>query len=315
MNAVETSGQPANLKWITIFNFISVYLVWGSTYLAIKYAVISFPPLLLASTRFFLAAFVMFALGKMTGEKWLLPRDRKVAAKSGMLLVLSNGFVCIAEMTIPSGLTAIIIGTTPIFMMLLNWGFFEKAPPNIRQVFGVFVSFIGIILLTKSDLAAANTTQLTAIMLLLIATIGWAVGTLMQKQAGRLPNIFTFSGFQLLIGSFLVLFLGAIRGEFSHLDISKIDSVGITALMYLIFFGSALGFSSYIWLSRHVEPSKIATYAVVNPVVAIWLGWLVADEHVNGQTMIYSLVVLFGLYFVIFKPTRRSKDIAPTKAH
>lgn len=314
MSNAENLSQPDGLKWITIFNFMSVYIVWGSTYLAIKYAVLSFPPLLLASMRFFLAAFVMFIFGKIKGEKWLLPADQKVAAKSGMLLVLGNGLVCIAEMTIPSGLTAIIIGTTPIFIMLLNWWFFERSVPNIRQVLGVFISFVGIVLLTKSDLLAANITQLVGIILLIIAILSWAMGTLMQRQAGKLPNIFTFSGFQLLIGAFLVLFLGGVRGEFAQFDISKINSTGIFALLYLVFFGSALAFSSYIWLSRNVEPSKIATYAVVNPVVAIWLGWLIANENVDLHTLMYSLVVLFGLYFVIFKPSGRvHKKIAPTK--
>lgn len=311
MNSTPSSNEN---QIRTILNFLSVYIVWGSTYLAIKYAVLSFPPLLMAAMRFFLAGWVMFTIGKIRGEKWLLPGDRRIAAISGALLVLGNGFVCIAEQTIPSGLTAIIIGTTPIFMMLLNWFFFERVVPNFRQVVGVIVSFAGIILLTKSDLAQANLSQVTGITLLAIAILSWAIGTLMQRRVGKLPNIFTFSGFQLLMGSILVAVMGTGMGELNQFDVSKINSTGVIALLYLVFFGSALAFSSYMWLSRNVEPSKVATYAVVNPVVAIWLGWLIADEHTDLNTLAYSLVVLFGLYFVIFKPKPiLNKKIAPAK--
>lgn len=302
---------------LVILNFLSVYIVWGSTYLAIKYAVFSFPPLLMASMRFFLAALVMFLIGKLRKEDKLLPPDKKIAGISGILLVFGNGLVCIAEMTIPSGFAAIIIGTTPIFIMLLNWFAFEKVSPNLRQVFGIVVSFMGIILLTKGD-ANANANQITGIILLLFAVLSWAIGTLMQRRAGKLRNIFTFSGFQLLIGSVAVGVLALIMGEHSQFEMAKVNMTGIMAVLYLIFFGSAIGFSSYIWLSRNVEPTKVATYAVVNPVVAVWLGWAIAGEKFNFDTLVYSLIVLIGLYFVIFK--RKGKNIsipqpiAPTKA-
>ncbi len=309
MNNLSTPSRTS-----IILNFLSVYIVWGSTYLAIKYAVLSFPPLLMSSMRFFLAALVMFAIGKIRKEEKLLPGDKKIAGISGMLLVLGNGFVCIAEMTIPSGFAAIIIGTTPIFVMLLNWFFFEKSIPQIRQVFGILISLAGIVMLTKGDMSSADSTQLVGVGLLGIAILSWAVGTLMQRKAGKLRNIFTFSGYQLLIGSFLVGILGATRGELAQFDVSKITSTGVLAVLYLIFFGSAVAYSSYVWLSRNVEPSKVTTYAVVNPVVAVWLGWAIADEHVDLNTMLYSLVVLVGLYFVIFKPKASTdKKIATVK--
>lgn len=291
-----------------VLNFLSVYIVWGSTYLAIKYAVLSFPPLLMASGRFFLAALVMFLIGKIRKEEKLLPADKKIAGTSGILLVFGNGLVCIAEMTIPSGFAAIIIGSTPIFIMLLNWFSFEKITPNLRQVFGIIVSFVGIILLTRGD-ANANASQLVGIILLLFAVLSWAIGTLMQRRAGKLRNIFTFSGYQLLIGSGVVGILGILMGEIGQIEMAKINMTGIMAVLYLVFFGSAIGFSSYIWLSRNVEPTKVATYAVVNPVVAVWLGWAIAGEKFNFDTLLYSLIVLIGLYFVIFKKKTAEKAV------
>jgi len=210
-------NNPSNTlnysKTTVILNFLSVYIVWGSTYLAIKYAVLSFPPLLMSSMRFMLAGLLMYGIGKVRGEAKLLPADKKIAAISGMLLVLGNGFVCIAEMTIPSGFAAIIIGTTPIFVMLLNWFFFEKSVPQIRQVFGILVSLAGIVMLTKGDMSSADSTQLVGVVLLGFAILSWAIGTLTQRKAGKLPNIFSFSGYQLILGSFLVGILGISRGE------------------------------------------------------------------------------------------------------
>ncbi len=302
------------MKTTVILNFLSVYIVWGSTYLAIKYAVMSFPPLLMASMRFLLAGLLMYGIGRLRGEANLLSPDKKIAAVSGILLVLGNGFVCIAEMTVPSGLTAIVIGTTPVFMMLLNWIFFERIAPTLRQVAGIFISFVGIALLAKGDIGLSTTAQIIGICLLTLAILSWSVGTLMQRRAGKLPNIFTFSGIQLLVGSGVVMILGIMRGEVGDFDFNQVTPVGIFSVLYLVVFGSAIAFSSYIWLSRHVEPSKVATYAVVNPVVAVWLGWLIAGEHVDVNTASYSLVVLIGLYFVIRPGKNIVHPIAPTKA-
>jgi len=308
----DTSLSPS--KTTIVLNFLSVYIIWGSTYLAIKYAVISFPPLLMASIRFLLAGLLMYGIGRLRGEQGLLLPDKKIAGVSGILLVLGNGFVCIAEMTVPSGLTAIVIGTTPIFMMLLNWLFFEKKIPTSMQSLGILISLIGIFLLTKGEMSVSGSEQLTGVFLLALAILSWSVGTLMQRKAGKLPNIFTFSGIQLLIGSVLVLILGILRGEVADFDTSKITSVGVMALLYLVVFGSMIAFSSYIWISRHIDASKVSTYAVVNPVVAVWLGWLIADEYVDMNTISYSLVVLVGLYFVIKPNKNLVKPIAPTKA-
>lgn len=256
----------------------------------------------------------MYGVGRLRGEQKLLPHDRKISGISGMLLVLGNGFVCIAEMTVPSGLTAIVIGTTPIFVMLLNWAFFEKTVPTVRQAMGILISLIGIVLLTKGEMSLSSSEQSAGVILLTFAILSWSIGTLMQRRAGKLPNIFTFSGIQLMIGSVLVFVLGLLRGEVADFDVNKVTNEGIFAVLYLIVFGSAIAFSSYIWISRHIEPSKVSTYAVVNPVVAVWLGWFIADEHIDMGTISYSLIVLIGLYFVIRPGKGLVTPIAPTKA-
>jgi drug/metabolite transporter (DMT)-like permease len=305
-------ARTTKINWEVILNFAAVYLVWGSTYLAIKYAIVSFPPLLMACSRFLLASGLMFSIGKLRGEQRLLSADKKIAAKSGLLLVMGNGLVCLAETSIPSGLTAIIIGTSPISIMLLNWFWFERSVPTFAQVAGVLISLVGIIFLTKGETHGTSEHHVLGVIALAIAVVSWSVGSLMQRRAGKLPNIFTFSGYQLFIGSFLVGILGIATGELKTFDASKITNEAIFAFFYLVLFGSALAFSSYIWLSRNVEPAKVATYAVVNPVVAVWLGWMIAGEQVNFSTMTFSFLVLIGLFLVIFaKPS--DKKMAPVK--
>lgn len=247
----------------------------------------------------------MFGIGKLRGEKNLIPSDAKIALKSGLLLIVGNGLVCLAEESIPSGLTAIIIGTSPISIMLLNWLFFEKLIPSKRQIFGILLSFVGIVFLTKGETHGANSNELLGVLALIIAVVSWGIGSLFQRRAGKLPNIFTFSAYQLISGSVLLGILGLLRGELNTFDASKITNEGIFAVLYLIVFGSVVAFSSFIWLNRNVEPSKVATYAVVNPVVAVWLGWLFLGEQIDMNTILYSFVVLIGIYFVIFSDSKK----------
>lgn len=303
------------LNWTVILNFLSVYLVWGSTYLAIKYAVVSFPPLLMASARFLLASALMYGLGMLMKESNLLPQDKKIAGRSGLLLVLGNGLVCVAEISIPSGLAAIIIGTSPISIMLLNWFFFERVAPTLKQFIGIVISFVGIVFLTKGETHGASHNQIIGIVALIVAVVSWSIGSLMQRTGGKLQNIFKFSAYQLFVGSFLVGILGVLTGELKVFDVSKINQEGVIAFFYLVLFGSALAFSSYIWLTRNVDPQKVATYAVVNPVVAVWLGWVIADERIDFNTILFSLLVLVGLYFVIFsKPVDKKMAQSKTRA-
>ncbi len=288
-------------KTAIVLNFLSVYIVWGSTYLAIKYAVASFPPLLMAATRFFVAGLLMMIIGKLRNEVKLQSQDQRLAAMSGMLLVLANGFVCIAEMSLPSGFVAIVIGMTPICVMILNWFFFEKVKPSLLQFLGILISLLGIILLTKNDSANIESSSAINIFLLVLAALSWAAGSIMQRGSGKVPNIFSYSGFQLVIGAIMIGAIGAVMGEIGQIEVSQINSLGIFSLLYLIIFGSTISFSSYIWISRHVDPQKVATYAVVNPVVAVWLGWAIADETLNIRTVLYSILVIVGLFFVLFK--------------
>ncbi len=283
-----------------ILNFILVYLIWGSTYLAIKVGVQDFPPLYMAAIRFFIAGILLFGIGKLRRETALQTQDRKIALLSGSLLVCANGMVCVAETKLSSGLTAMIIGTIPAWISLIHWKFFGGNRPRLKQAAGILIALCGIAFLAGSDSTDSHPTQIGGVLALLSSVILWSFGTLTQRKSGNLKNIFTFSGTQLGGGCILLALLAlTIEGPqaLAHLHAS---AESLIAFFYLVVFGSVIAFSSYLWLSRNVHPTKVSTYAVINPLVAVWLGWLFANEPITAGTLISSVLIICGIYFVIF---------------
>lgn len=293
--------DTAVARWKIILNFACIYLVWGSTYLAIKYAIVGFPPFFMASVRFVFASLILYVMSRARREKPLHKVDFKIAALSGTLLVLANALVCLAETDLPSGLVAVVCGTLPIWIMLLNWQVFEGVPPQFRQVAGIFLSLVGIFLLTQSQAVAGSSGTLISWLALATATVSWAFGTLIQRKSSEKNSLFRFSSVQMSVGAVCMLVIWSV---FEGVDSFKPEAVtfsSVMALIYLILFGSVAAFSSYLWLNRHGEPTIVSTYALVNPVVAIWLGWLFMSEPVTLTTVLFTLLVILGIYFVVMK--------------
>lgn len=297
-NSESSHAAPSMAK--VIINFLLVYLIWGSTYLAIKVGVKDFPPLYMAAMRFLVAGLLLFGIGKLRRETSLLPADRKIAVISGTLLVCANGFVCVAETWLSSGLAAMIIGTIPAWISLIHWRFFSGKRPSLKQAMGILISISGIVFLAGSDTQGAGSDRYWGVLTLLASVILWSFGTLTQRKAGNLRNIFTFSATQLSGGCVVLAFLALIFEGPRALLTLHVDGESLFAFFYLVIFGSVIAFSSYLWLSRNVNPTKVSTYAVVNPLVAVWIGWLFANEPLNSGTLISSVLILCGIYFVIF---------------
>ena len=295
--------QPSGKK--IILNLFGIYLIWGSTFLAIKYGIESFPPFLLAGIRFLFASAILFAISYFRGEPGLSRDDLKVAAISGPLLVLGNALVCVAEKSISSGMTAVAVGTIPAWLMLLNWKFFKGNRPRLRQFVGIFIALSGILLLTRSHTDENGVISITAWIALCMSILSWAFGTLIQRQATQKYSLFRFSSTQLGLGGILMLLAWGIFGSPASFDPQSITTVSVFALFYLAILGSVVGFTSYFWLSQNVDTTLVSTYAFVNPVVAVWLGWLIAGETVTLSTFICSAIALSGLYFVAIQPKQR----------
>ncbi len=290
-----------------ILNSLAIYLIWGSTYLTIKYAVADIPPLLLAGGRFVLAGLILLAIAQIKNERSLDRKTMKRALLSGSLLVMGNALVCVAETTISSGMAAVIVGSVPIWVMIFSWTIFRGKKPSPRQFAGIFASFIGLIVLSGSQ-GAAEYGSLKGVAAILVAVICWSFGTLLQSKADTKGRLIRYSGFQLFFGSSAAFVFAAMAGEYQAFEWARIGPLALASYFYMVIFGSAIAFSSYLWLSQNLEPSKVSTYAVINPLVAVWLGWALLDEPLTLTIIACTLLVLAGIYFVIF-PKKTKKPV------
>ncbi len=289
--------QPS--RTAIILNSLAIYLIWGSTYLAIKYAVEDIPPFLLAGSRFLVAGALLLVVSSIKREQALDTATRKRALVSGSLLVMGNALVCVAETKISSGMAAVIVGSVPIWVMLFNWTFFAGNRPSSRQAIGITSSMLGLILLSRAQ-GASDMGTLSGVAAIIAAVISWAFGTLLQSKADTKGRLIRYSGFQLLVGSSAAFLSALVTKEFSSFDWQAVRPLAIYSFLYMVIFGSAIAFSSYLWLSKNLEPSKVSVYAVINPVVAVWLGWLLLDEPLTMVIIGCTALILAGIYFVIF---------------
>lgn len=287
-------------RFRVVICFAAIYIIWGSTYLAIVHAIESIPPLLMSSVRMMIAGGLLYGIGWVKRESLPEKAVRRQAYLSGTLLVLANSFVCVAEKWVSSGLASVIVGTAPVWIIVFQWLFFHGTRPTGKQILGIAAALLGILLLT-SDTDAASPSSMLGMVLLFGSVIIWAFGTLIQRKAPKGIGLFIYSGLQLFYGGVVVLMLSL---NLEHPNASMLAHVqweAVLAVLYLIVFGSVIAFSAYLWLSMHVEASKVSTYALVNPLVAVWLGWLFNSEPVYVTMVFSSLLIIVGLYFVLFK--------------
>lgn len=295
--------MPASLSSIRsriVLCFAAIYVIWGSTYLAIVHAIESIPPFLMSGTRMLLAAAILLAVGLFKKEELPARAVRRLAYGSGTLLVLANALVCLAEKWVSTGRASVIVGTVPVWIIVFQWLFFKGLRPTGKQTIGVTAALLGVLLLT-SDTTAASPAENLGMAVLFSSVIIWSFGTLVQRKAPKGFGLFTFTSLQLSSGGLFVFILGLIFEKPQLNMFTTMQWEAVVALLYLVIFGSVIAFSAYLWLSMHVEASKVATYALVNPLVAVWLGWLFNSESVYMTMVFSSLLIVVGLYFVLFK--------------
>jgi drug/metabolite transporter (DMT)-like permease len=289
------------LSSTAIISLFSVYIIWGSTYLAIRYAIETLPPLSMAAARYLLAGLIMFALALFRKEKPLNTKQKKVAAWTGLLMVTANGLVCVAERWVPSGIAAVIIGAMPIWIMLFNWIAFSRIQPQINRLIGAGIGLFGIAQITLGEGSSLGLEHMGKVGILILCSSSWlwVIGTLSQRSIGSIQSPFLFSGLQMFAGSMIVGLLGLGLEQPWLIQYSEVSSQSIYAFFYLVFFGSVLTFTAYSWLARNVEPHVVSSYALVNPVIAIGLGWMFYDEAITSRFLVATLFILLGLVFLL----------------
>jgi drug/metabolite transporter (DMT)-like permease len=294
----KTSGAPGWLVWVALW---IVYIVWGSTYLAIRVTVETMPPLLTAATRFLIAGGLMYLfLWWRKGSTGVMVTRDQILASTGigsLLLLGGNGLVSVAEQHVPSGLTALIIASVPLWVILLRYAAREKVPTG--TLIGVAVGFAGVtVLLLPGDRPEGVT--LGPLLLVVAASMSWATGSFLSKKVPLPSDPFVSTALQMMGGGLVMLVAGALRGEATGLDLAAFSGASLAGLGYLIVFGSWLAFTAYVWLLQNAPISKVATYAYVNPVVAIFLGWLILSEGIT-LTIVLGATVIVGSVAAIVK--------------
>ncbi len=288
----------------------AVYVIWGSTYLAIAIAVQTLPPLFSAGLRFCLAGVVL--LGVIAVRRGLqVGRDQVVAAAPvGLLLIVGgNGFVVLAERTVPSGLTALIIASVPLWIVIFRRVAGDRIHPS--TFIGVAVGFAGVAFLVVPR-GASGAVDTGGILLLLVATISWALGTFLSPRL-RMPRSGLLStGIQQLAGGLVLLVAGAAMGELAHLEPSKWSTSSLLAMVYLVVFGSLVAFTAYGWLLQHAPVSLVATYAYVNPVVAVLLGALVLAEPITPSIVLGAAIIVAAVAFIVTREGARQRAARAT---
>ena len=291
-----------------IVAFGVIYVVWGSTYLAIRVAVQTLPPFLLAGARFvvagaILAAWLAATRGfRPTRRQWL---DNTIVG--ALLLVGGNGIVVWAEQKIPSGLASLIISVAPFFFVLFDWMLPHGRRPSLATLTGLVLGFAGLALLIgPGSLTTGRSLDLPRVAGLLIGCACWAGGSVYSRFAHRPAEPLAAATLQMLCGGALLVLTGSIRGEWASFDAHAISLHSALAWLYLVIIGSLVAFPCYVYMLKHSTPARVSTYAYVNPVVAVFLGWLVLGEAVTLHTLVASAVIITAVVIITVQRSKQS---------
>lgn len=303
---VPTAEPPRSAtSTLVIVAFGLVYVVWGSTYLAIRVGIESFPPLLLAGSRHLLTGLILYPiLRRTTGVSPTASHWRISFITGFLLLFIGNGGVCVAERTVPSGVTALLVATVSLWLVLIDWLRPGGTRPGPRVVAGLLLGFAGLSLLVgPKNIGGSARVDPLGVSILVIASLAWASGSVYSKHAGGLSGSPLLGvAMQSLAGGVSLWVAGILTGELGALHLRAISVRSWIAIAYLVVFGSGVGFTAYIYILKKSTATRVATYAFVNPVVALFLGWLFVGETINLRTVIAATVILTAVLLVITAP-------------
>ena len=292
-----------------------VYFFWGSTYLAIRYAVETIPPFLMAGTRFLVAGSLLYGWRRLVGDSKPTRKEWAASALIGVLLLFGgNGMLSWAEQLVPSGVAALLIGAVPLWMTMIEALRPGGVRPNLLGGIGLVVGFGGIVLLVSPSLSGGGKTDLPplGIAILMVAALSWSLGSIYSRHADLPSSSLVGTGMEMLAGGIACFLAGTLVGEWKSVVLSEIAVRSWLGLVYLIIFGSLLTYSAYTWLLRAAPVSLVSTYAYVNPLVAILLGSLFAQEILTLRILVAALVIVGAV--VVINISRRTKAAVPTAA-
>ncbi len=293
----ENSNHPV---WKTLLAFAIIYIIWGSTFLAIRVGVREIPPFLFAAIRFLLAGLLLCGWLLAHGEP--LPEFREwisVMLVALMLFPFDYGLLFWAEQRVASGIAAVMMATIPIFMALSEMVFLRTQRLTFRLLLGLFTGIAGVAVLMSHSLKVGGTPiDRAGAIALIIAAMNWSVGSVLSRRLSLPSSKLMSSGTEMFAGGALLVIAAVILGEFHRFDLSALSGRTWFALFYLVFAGSILAFSAYVWLLHHESPTKVGTYAYVNPAVAVLIGYFFGGERIDVRTIIGTVCVLMSVLII-----------------
>jgi drug/metabolite transporter (DMT)-like permease len=302
-------SSPAPSRSALILAFAAIYLIWGSTYLAIRVAVASMPPFLMAGARFLIAGTVLLTFLRLRGAARPTVRQWRVNAVIGVFLLLGgNGLVVWAEQVIPSGITALLIGVSPLFIVLTEWAWRDGTRPTLLTMAALLLGFAGVTWLAapweNSAQGGLNPGRLAGV---LCSSAFWAIGSIYSRHERLGASPFLSAALQMLGGGVALIAAALLHGDFAQLNLAGVTPQSWAAFAYLVSVGSLAGFSTFVWLMKHSTPARVSTYAYVNPIVAVFLGWLVLSEAIGPRTLVASAIIVTAVAVITVQKSQGTR--------
>jgi drug/metabolite transporter (DMT)-like permease len=285
--------------------FAAIYIVWGTTFLAIRFALETIPPFMMAGLRFTIAGLLLFAWSYYRHSVKISLSDLKLPVITGLLMILvGHGSLAWAEQYISSGFAALLCSAIPVWMVLMGWIQSRSDRPDKFTVVGIVLGIAGVALLSGTgeefsiSTTASSGTVIASIIFLVGSGLFWAYGSIQSRKFNKeIPLLYSVS-IQILAGGTALLLLSLLRGEAAETSMANFSIASVASLLYLIFLGTLLGYSSYVWLLKVSSPAKVGSYAFFNPLIAVFLGWIIADEPITSVMIFGAAAILVSVLLI-----------------
>ena len=308
--------EPRPATWKILLAFSIIYFVWGSTFLAIRVGVREVPPLILAAIRFSIAGLALYAWISARGEAQPTAREWRSASLLGLIIfVFDYGLLFWSEQRVPSGVAAVMLATIPVFMALSEIIILRTQRLTVRLVLALLIGIFGVaVLMAHSlNLGGAPVDKLGALALI-FASISWSIASILSRKIPLPQSKLMSSAAQMLTGGILLTILAAALGDFHNFHPATVSRAVWFSLLYLIVAGSIIGFTAYVWLLHHESPTKVGTYAYVNPIVAVLVGYFLGGEELTTRTILGSLCILVSVIVITTMPAKKPASAAQLKS-
>jgi drug/metabolite transporter (DMT)-like permease len=315
----ETTSSPHHAPLsLVIAAFAIVYVIWGSTYLGIRYAVESIPPFLMAGARHFAAGLLLFGFAVARGAKTpTLLQWRDAAVAGTLMLVIGNGGVTWAEQLIPSGIAALLVALTPVWMVLIDWARPGGVRPRALVGIGLAVGLAGVVLLARKQLNGHGSAYGWGVAALLAASICWALGSVFNRTARKPESAFLGVALQMITGGGMLFAISFMQGEAKQFSFAQVTALSCWAWLYLTIAGSLIAYTAYVWLLHASTPARVATYAYVNPLIAVLLGCTIGRKVFSPEIYLAGGLIIVAVVLVLrggAKPAPAPVAVAPKLA-